>query len=1676
MKKFLTIMLAIAIVAMYTFGSIGTVFAGGTSTTQNASITTSKTASWADGATNKDASIANVNLTLDCQNAVQVTTSSTRIVLVLDRSGSMGDKTNGVSKLDRLKSTLTTADTGFIDKVLGIPNADVQIAVVSYSSDETAGYDKYGVLHAGCSQVTTNSGFSSSAADLKAAVNGIDAWGGTNTQAGIRQAESLLSTEIADNEYIILLSDGEPTFSYKATAAVPADTGLNYNSTEWTSRITEFSNDIVGTGDSYYFTPYSLTSYTYTAETFSSTKGLDLNKNYYYANDSSGNKRLIRYDDGDGISIDYDPYYYYMEPTYHKHHTEWNEVKLQDGDTVYKLTVTNQGTINNNGYGTVSEAYLAKATGSTIYTIGYDVAAGSTSDKVMKSVASSNDNSFVSGISDLNSIFTTIGQQIKEQAAGTGAVVSDILGSSSVAGSKYEFDIVPNSISVTYKANPTATAVAMPNAATYDSNSRTITWNVEDGNLKQGTYSLSYQIKFKNYSAMKGADVKDLSTVLSNNDAVLNYKDSASANQSLTFTKPTLGVTQYTVHYFYSDDNGNKYTEKTDKAVPHTAIVGCSAIVANDANGIITDGAVTGYTYDKIEYGTDKNTTGLAITDTAANNVINVYYKETGKVSKSVEKIWAHSGDNYSAQPEKVTVALMDGTTELTTQDLSAANNWKYTFANLQAYRDLAPINYTIVEKSTPAGYTMTSTVDGDKTTITNTYSGNEKIDKTFTKTWDLRDQGTLPSNITVKLQQLKDGNLVDVANSEKVVSADEQGKWSCTWTGLDKYYKGSEAVYTVAETKIGTIDVDSNGMALINGSAATAAGVRQVIGYWQWLPDTSTNTWVPAEDTASGTVTINKYGVSELTATAKANADVLDGAEFTLYSGTKAVGTYTTAEDGTASITGLAAGTYTLKETNAPDGYTASSNTWTVTVSDTSNTLVSVNKDSDGIFHNIWSMLTGVTATANSDFTVSSSTLSVYDVASVSKTVQKVWNDNNNQDGVRPDSVKIDLYAQSGSGTATKVKTLTLDKSNWSGSFTDLPKYDAAGNAITYSVQEQPIAVKDGHATGYTASVAAGTADNAADFVVTNTHTPETVSKTVTKVWNDDNNQAGDRPQSVSVQLSGDGAAVGSAVAVTGGSNAGTWTYTWNNLPKYSNGKAISYAAAETAVPANYKLENQLSDTPMTITNTYNVTNTTAVTATKYWEDNSNQDGMRTASVKVQLYKNNDPVGAAKTLNADNNWSYTWTNLYIKSNGTNNVYTVQEVTAVTGYEANVTTQDGYTFAVTNSHEPETISKSVTKIWKDDNNQDHSRPTSIEVYLLGNGETVMEPEKDVTAQGANDDSDSSEPQEYVLTLNDDNDWTGTWYALPKYSGGELISYEAVEREVNRGDLAQYSPSQNFDENGNFILINTRQSATVTRTVSKLWNDGDNMDSIRPAYVKINLLANGTPLKTVNLSADNNWKATWTDLPANSDGTAITYSVTEDAVSGYNAEIRTDGDNFYITNYHTVLPVKVTYHANGGVGDDVVYTINKGTDYTVLNNMFTRVGFTFTGWTTNANGTGTAYAADNTIANVKADVELYANWTQDVIPPNPPIIIPPTPPIVDPGDNNETPEPTPEPTPIVDPGDNNNTPEPVVVPDEPDNNNAEEPKTGDENNMVPWAITLLTGALLTGVVIKRRDEE
>jgi uncharacterized repeat protein (TIGR02543 family) len=67
---------------------------------------------------------------------------------------------------------------------------------------------------------------------------------------------------------------------------------------------------------------------------------------------------------------------------------------------------------------------------------------------------------------------------------------------------------------------------------------------------------------------------------------------------------------------------------------------------------------------------------------------------------------------------------------------------------------------------------------------------------------------------------------------------------------------------------------------------------------------------------------------------------------------------------------------------------------------------------------------------------------------------------------------------------------------------------------------------------------------------------------------------------------------------------------------------------------------------------------------------------------------------------------------------------------------------------------------------------------------------------------------------------------------------------------------------------------------------------------------------------------------------------------------------------------------VTFNANGGAGTMMAETKESSTALTA--NTFTRAGYTFTGWNTQANGSGTAYANDATYL-FTASTTLSAQW-------------------------------------------------------------------------------------------------
>ena len=330
-------------------------------------------------------------------------------------------------------------------------------------------------------------------------------------------------------------------------------------------------------------------------------------------------------------------------------------------------------------------------------------------------------------------------------------------------------------------------------------------------------------------------------------------------------------------------------------------------------------------------------------------------------------------------------------------------------------------------------------------------------------------------------------------------------------------------------------------------------------------------------------------------------------------------VGTITTGPDGKGTIYGLLKDDYIIRETSAPSGYTLAkdvivsadsfdSKGATATITDKKAvTTVSGTKtwkdndDQDGkrpdsikvnllangkvvqsktvkasdnwkySFTNLPEFENGqkITYTVTEDAVAGyTSTIDGYNItnnhtpATVKVSGTKTWNDNNNQDGIRPSSITVNLLAN---GRQVASKTVSASD-NWQYSFDNLAAY-ANGQKITYTVTENAVA-------GYTSTVDG--------YNVTNNHTPATVKVSGTKTWNDNNNQDGIRPSSITVNLLANGRQVASKTV----SASDNWQYSFDNLAAYANGQKITYTVTENAVAGYTSTVDGYN-----ITNTHNPT-----------------------------------------------------------------------------------------------------------------------------------------------------------------------------------------------------------------------------------------------------------------------------------------------------------------------------------------------------------------------------------------------------------------------------------------------------------------------------------------------------
>ena len=343
--------------------------------------------------------------------------------------------------------------------------------------------------------------------------------------------------------------------------------------------------------------------------------------------------------------------------------------------------------------------------------------------------------------------------------------------------------------------------------------------------------------------------------------------------------------------------------------------------------------------------------------------------------------------------------------------------------------------------------------------------------------------------------------------------------------------------------------------------------------------------------------------------------------------------------------------------------------------------------------------------------------------------------------------------------------RELKLNAGNgWKGSFDGLPKYNADGSEIAYTVTEAEVSGVDGSKYG---TAVAG--DAASGFTITNTN-KETVDISGTKSWEDDDDRDGVRPASITVNLMRDGAKADSKTVTPDAS--GMWAYAFTGLPKYdpADGHEYAYTVTEEAVP-NYETSVNGTD----ITNSY-TPGKTSVTVTKAWADANDQDGIRPASVKAQLYADGKPLGAPVELSEANGWTHTWTGLFMKEAGKDVAYTVEEASVPKGYEASVAGDATAGFTVTNTHEPETVSVPVEKRWVG------GEGGEVTVRLLADGKDAGK----------------------SLKLNAGNNWKGSFDGLPAFKDGKRIAYAVAEDAVEG-----YSSEVTGDAKAGFTVTNTK---------------------------------------------------------------------------------------------------------------------------------------------------------------------------------------------------------------------------------------------------------------------------
>lgn len=752
--------------------------------------------------------------------------------------------------------------------------------------------------------------------------------------------------------------------------------------------------------------------------------------------------------------------------------------------------------------------------------------------------------------------------------------------------------------------------------------------------------------------------------------------------------------------------------------------------------------------------------------DSTQYRFTNTHTPETTQVK--VNKVWNDNNNSDNIRLDNVTVQLVaDGNPVAgKTAILNEINNWSASFTDLPKYANGRQIAYTVKEVQVPKGYSVAITSNATKDgtfsyTVTNTHtptSGEVLISK--------RDVGGSEiKGATLKL------------TVENDVTSDGQKFKPIEWKsgGTPTKHNLRNGTYTLTEIKAPDGYLSSSPITFMVTMNSDGKAIVKIVSGGTSTNVDEASTVVMVDEYKTTTVKVSKVslteGVGEIAgAKLTVTGTTIGGEAITPISWTSGEGELRKDGEIIPKELTLAPGTYTLHESEVPEGYEPAQDiVFQVTVDGTVEILsdgnIIGNTASDGKHVTMVDSpsktnvqfskveVGGSTELPGAEFRIEGTDFEGHDINPI------VWTS-----GEAPRSVQL----KDGKYTLTETKA---------------PDGYRVSDPIRFAIKRgQAYHVSD---SGEPTTPVDGNTVRVEDQRI------KRLAISVTKRWSDNLDADRYRTKSVTVQLQQNGHPFGDAVTLDSSNH---WTTTWPELlATDGNGKTYSYTVNEIQKPDFAKKYHfTLQKRPLTDGYEFTMINihkpdTIDLEATKHWDDADNQDGVRPDQVCVVVYgtsdqpKDNDssqyePVKEimlkenCEQLTARKNWTMKASGLP-KNNiyGNPYTYTVEEtrlgyastdadgkttytyknvmdgtdpakVNADTKYE-----KPGYSYktvkadgtagneptdgclstgiatckaTITNKHTPETVSLSVTKHWDDAGNQLGKRPKTLTFWVL----------------------------------------------------------------------------------------------------------------------------------------------------------------------------------------------------------------------------------------------------------------------------------------------------------------------------------------------------------------------